>query len=280
MKKGKKLVRFKFNFRPFILLLLLFLGIGMTISFLNAQYFGRNKVQYETFNFKVMKTKHFDIYFYPEKQEAAMHAARMAERWYARLSRLLNHDLRGRQPLILYASSPDFQQTSAIPGILGEGTGGVTEMLKRRIILPLGASMAESDHVIGHELVHAFQFDITSQAYPRYASAAPTALRLPLFRMLGIGRGYYGIFPADFIAFFDMGVAWWNDDEIYDNFGVLVEDSRNAWFLGGGRRQVSSAGIGLRTNLFGYFILGLDYVYPFQRPKKGWYFQFTFTPGF
>ena len=145
-----------------VFILLLILGVGITVSSINAQYFGRNKVQYESFDFKVIHTEHFDIYFYPEKREAAMQAARIAERWYARLSRIFNHQLKGRQPLILYASSPDFQQTATIPGILGEGTGGVTEMLKRRIVLPLGVSLAESNHVIGHELVHAFQFDLSS----------------------------------------------------------------------------------------------------------------------
>jgi len=179
-----------------MLIVLLILGVGIIVSSIDAQYFGRNKVQYETFDFKIMKTEHFDIYFYPEKLEAAKQAARMAERWYARLSRLLNHDLRGRQPLILYASSPDFQQTSAIPGIIGEGTGGVTEMFKRRIILPLGASLAESDHVIGHELVHAFQFDITSQERPKYANATPTALRLPLWLIEGLAE-YLSIGPVD-----------------------------------------------------------------------------------
>lgn len=93
----------------------------------------------------------------------------MAERWYARLSRILNHELSQRQIIILYSSSPHFQQTTAIPGIIGEGTGGVTEMLKQRIVLPMAASMAETDHVVGHELVHTFQIDTTSQNHPRYA---------------------------------------------------------------------------------------------------------------
>ena len=29
-----------------------------------------------------------------------------------------------------------------------------------------------------------------------------------------------------------------------------------------------------------YFILGVDYVKPFQRPDKGWHLQFNVTPGF
>jgi len=179
----------------FFISFLLFLTL-ISAPLLKAQYFGRNKVQYETFDFKVLKTEHFDIYFYPENEKAAKEAARMAERWYARLSRIFNHDLRGRQPLILYASGPHFQQTTAIPGAIGEGTGGVTEMFKRRIVLPLGASLAESDHVIGHELVHAFQFDITSQSSPRNPNAPPTALRLPLWFIEGLAE-YLSIGPND-----------------------------------------------------------------------------------
>ena len=158
-----------------------------------AQYFGRNKVQYKTFDFQILQTQHFDIYFYPDEREAVQQASLMAERWYARLSRVLGHELRGKQPLILYASHPEFEQTNAVQGELGEGTGGVTEMLKRRIVLPLGASLAESDHVIGHELVHAFQFDMTSSGQ---RGAMAGALRLPLWFIEGMAE-YLSIGPVD-----------------------------------------------------------------------------------
>ena len=89
-----------------------------------------------------------------------------------------DHQLRGRQPLVLYASHPDFEQTNTIQGELGEGTGGVTEPLRRRIILPLGGPLADTDHVIGHELVHAFQFDITTRPESRArARRAPSGCR-------------------------------------------------------------------------------------------------------
>ncbi|MDH5644114.1 MAG: peptidase S9, partial [Gemmatimonadota bacterium] len=120
-----------------------------------AQGFGRNQVQYERFDFEILQTENFDIYFYPEEREAAHMAGVMAERWYARLSRLLNHRLRGRQVIIYYASHPHFQQTNAIGGAPGETTGGVTEVFKRRIVLPFAGPLSETDHVLGHELVHA-----------------------------------------------------------------------------------------------------------------------------
>ncbi|HXV87306.1 MAG TPA: hypothetical protein VD793_11425, partial [Gemmatimonadales bacterium] len=161
-----------------------------------AQYFGRNKVQYESFSFSVLQTEHFDIYYYPQEQEAIQLAGQMAERWYARLSQLLDHELNRRQPVILYASHPHFEQTNAILGDLGEGTGGVTELFKRRVVLPFAGSLAETDHVLGHELVHAFQFDITGDPGRVSERNAPVAIRLPLWFIEGMAE-YLSIGPVD-----------------------------------------------------------------------------------
>jgi Tol biopolymer transport system component len=158
-----------------------------------AQYFGRNKVQYETFKFEVLHTQHFNVFFYPEERAAAADAGRMAERWYARLSTYFHHDLHGQQPLIVYASHPHFEQTNAIEGELDEGTGGVTEALKRRIVVPFAGPLGETDHVIGHELVHAFQYDITGEGR---ASAIPGATRMPLWFIEGMAE-YLSIGPVD-----------------------------------------------------------------------------------
>ncbi|HXE57064.1 MAG TPA: BamA/TamA family outer membrane protein [Gemmatimonadales bacterium] len=159
-----------------------------------GQYFGRNKVQYETYEFKVLRTEHFDVHFYPRERAAAELAARAAERWYARLSRLFRHELRGRQPLILYASPSEFRQTNAIPGELGEGTGGVTEAFKRRIVMPIGGPLEEMDHVLGHELVHAFQYDITGQG-GLAVQGLPAAGTLPLWFIEGMAE-YLSLGPA------------------------------------------------------------------------------------
>ena len=158
-----------------------------------GDYFGQNKVQYRDFDFKILKTEHFDIYYYPEEEAAARMAARMAERWYGRLSQLLVHELRGRQPLILYASGPHFRQTNTIQGGIGEGTGGVTEAFKRRIVLPFAGPLAATDHVIGHELIHAFQYDITGTDVN---SNTAGALALPLWFIEGMAE-YLSIGPVD-----------------------------------------------------------------------------------
>jgi Tol biopolymer transport system component len=132
-----------------------------------AQYFGQNKVQYDRFDFEVLETEHFDIYYYPIEAEAAKLAGQMAERWYTRLSTLLSHELSTRQPVIFYASHPEFEQTNVIEGLISETTGGVTEGGRRRVVMPFAATLAETDHVLGHELVHAFQYDILGTSIGR-----------------------------------------------------------------------------------------------------------------
>ena len=43
-----------------------------------AQYFGRNKVQWESFHFKVLQTQHFDIYYFDQEADVLIDIGRMA----------------------------------------------------------------------------------------------------------------------------------------------------------------------------------------------------------
>lgn len=149
--------------------------------------FGRNKVQYEPREFEIIRTEHFDLYYYEEERQAAVDAARMAERIYGRLSRVLGHDFRDRKPIILYASQADFQQTNVLGGHIDESTGGVTESLKDRVILPLTGSYEEFHHVLAHELVHSFQFDILKRSALE-SSASPFAFVPSLWFMEGMAE--------------------------------------------------------------------------------------------
>ncbi len=153
----------------------------------DAQTFGRNKVHYEDFDFRILETPHFDIYYYPAERDAVLEAGRLAERWYDRLSRILDHQFRERQPIVLYASHAQFSQTNVVPGFLGEGIGGVTEHQRGRVVLPFAAGLGETDHVLGHELVHAFQRDILRRN-GRSISTLPLWFVEGMAEYLSVGR--------------------------------------------------------------------------------------------
>ena len=157
-------------------------GIG------TAQYFGQNKVRFKDMDFHVLRTPHFNIYYYSTEKDAVMMAARMAERWYTHYSAVLQTELPAGQPIILYDSQPAFRETTVIPEEIGVGTGGVTEALKRRVVLPFTGSLAETDHVLGHELVHAFQYWMTSGAGDAATGGVPGAATLPLWFIEGMAE--------------------------------------------------------------------------------------------
>ncbi len=161
-----------------------------------AQYFGQNKVQYQAFDFRIIQTEHFEVYYYPAERTAALDAARMAERWYSRLSRVLHHQFQGRKPIILYASQSDFQQTNTTSEDLGEGTGGFTEFFKHRMVLPFTGSYADLEHVIGHEMVHQFQYDIYSRGRAGAGVQTLVTVNPPGWFMEGMAE-YLSIGPID-----------------------------------------------------------------------------------
>lgn len=138
---------------------LYYLVLSLTcVSPVSAQffYFGQNKVQYTDFDWHVLKTEHFDIYYYPEMRDLAERGAFLAEESYRVLEQKFSHNVTNRIPLIFYSSHLHFQQTNTTPGFIPEGVGGFFEFLKGRVVIPYDGSMWDFRHVIRHELVHVF----------------------------------------------------------------------------------------------------------------------------
>lgn len=182
----------------------------------HAQYFGQNKVPYETFKFDVFRTPHWDLHFYAAEQDPARDASRMLERWNTRLSGVMGHTLTVRKPVILYADHPDFQQTNVISGQISEGTGGVTESLLDRMVLPLTGYYKESDHVLGHEAVHVFQYDIANKD-----SKSLQFERSPLWLVEGMAE-YLSVGPED------AHTAMWLRDALRRNDLPTIEQLTNS----------------------------------------------------
>lgn len=188
----------------------------------DAQYFGRNKVQYDDFDFRVLTTPHFDIHYYPEQREAIEDLSRLSERWYERLARLFQHEFEVRKPLIFYADHPDFQQTNTVGGAIGEGTGGLTEGLKNRVVMPISSSYGSTDHVLGHELVHAFQYNI---AQSRRGGGMEGLMGLPLWMIEGMAE-YLSLGRDD-----PLTGMWLRDALLRDDFPTLTDLTQESRFF-------------------------------------------------
>jgi hypothetical protein len=94
---------------------------------------------------------------------------------------------------------------------------------------------------------------------------AGAEVRVPVWGLFR-PREMYGPLPLELAVFGDAGVAW--------------NSGQRPSFLGGARDAVRSAGAAARVNLFGYAVFELAYVRPFDRPARGWLWQFNVVPGF
>lgn len=224
------------------------------------EYFGQNKVQYDLFHFAVYKTPHFNIYYYTEEADAAKTIAQMAEVWYDRLSSVLKFEFNQPNPIILYASPEHFAQTDIIPGIIGEGIGGVTEGERDRVIIPLSANWRDNNHVLGHELVHAFQYRMLSSGD---STSIRNVANLPLWMIEGLAE-YLSI------GSYDPNTTMWLRDALEtDHFPTLQKMTVDyhyfpyRWGEAFWAYVAGRWGDGVISPLFRYSsIMGFDYAIP------------------
>ncbi len=133
------------------------LFISIIFNLITAQFFfGRNKIQYEAFDWKILKTEHFDIYYDNVAQSLAGITAELAEDIHGEFSKFFNYAPEKRIPIIIYANHLQFQQTNTLPSHIPEGIGGFFEFIKGRMVLPYTGRMWDYIHVMRHELIHVF----------------------------------------------------------------------------------------------------------------------------
>ena len=157
-------------------------------------YFGQNHVQFRKFRWQVLKTEHFDVHYYPELEEVARLTGQMAERTYARMKVVFNHDFRERKPILIYGSRNEFAQNNVI-GDPGEGTGGVTDALRQRNMIFFSGDMKQAEHVLAHEMVHVFQYDIFAKGRAGGGLQQLAQVGPPLWFMEGMAE-YLSIGPV------------------------------------------------------------------------------------
>jgi len=121
-------------------------------------YYGKNKVNYEKFNWSRYKTEHFDIYYYLNDLQVLKTIAEMAESAYQKISLDLKHPLSAPVPLIYYKTFTDFEQTNIFQ--VREGVLGASEPILHRVAIHGDMALDQIQDLIEHELSHVFEFDL------------------------------------------------------------------------------------------------------------------------
>ena len=100
-------------------------------------YYGKNKVTYDAFTWRVYKSPHFEVFFYPEFEQHLARVVSYAESSYQKISSALKHEISSPIPLVLYKTHAEFEETNLYPDFLPEGVAAFTEPLRDRMVVPI-----------------------------------------------------------------------------------------------------------------------------------------------
>jgi dipeptidyl aminopeptidase/acylaminoacyl peptidase len=120
--------------------------------------FAENKVITKKFPWQIEPLAHFDLYYYGTTGHALVpYAAEYLESGFTRARKILPIVPRQKFPFLLYNNHNDFEETNVTD--IGEGTGGVTEAFKNRLVVGNIGPQRYLEYVIAHETVHEFEYE-------------------------------------------------------------------------------------------------------------------------
>jgi len=184
-------------------LALVFIGGPVREAFAQTPYvpyFGKNRIRYNDFKWKIYTTDHFEIYYYPEIEPQLERVTSYAESAYQQVSSDLKHDLAFKVPLVLFKTQSEFQQQNIEPGELPEGVLAFAEPYRDRMVLPIDEPSDALYRLITHELTHIFEFDIIPRSLLRRG--------LPLWVDEGLSDYMTGFWqPFDLMSVRDAAIA-------------------------------------------------------------------------
>jgi len=195
--------------KPLYLNILLSVFLSLLAFAVQAQYFGQNKMRYKQLDFKVYETPHFKLHYYLENDSMVRRLAKESEVWYELHQQVFRDTFLRKNPIILYANHPEFQQTTTVQGEIGVGTGGVTEAFKTRVVMPVMLINQQTRHVLGHELVHAFQYRVLMEGGD--STRLENIGNIPLWMVEGMAE-YFSIGKKDAFTAMWMRDAYLNND--------------------------------------------------------------------
>lgn len=148
--------------------------------------FGKNKVNYYHHNWSVLISPHYRLYLPSDKLFLSNEISTRAESIFAHHSKVFGYSPSNRIRVVIYPDQIAFQQNNIIPGWIGEGTGGVTEFVKGRVVLPYSARGYYFQHVFAHELTHVFQGVRWGKG--RMSQNALREIQIPLWMIEGMAE--------------------------------------------------------------------------------------------
>ncbi len=167
-------------------------------------YFGKNKVKYDNFAWRVYKSPHFEVFYYPEFEQHLARLSSYLESGYLKISTGLKHEMPEPIPVIFYKTHSEFEQTNLFPAFVPEGVEAFTEPVKNRMVIPIDEPPDRMQGLITHEMTHAFAFDLI----PRGIGFGLAQRAIPLWVDEGLADYFRGAWdPLDLMMIRDAALT-------------------------------------------------------------------------
>src|SRR5688500_5872267 len=101
----------------------------------NTVEFGKNRIQYQKFQWKYYQTENFNTYFSQDGLEIGKYVAQVAEKELPQLEEFVEYGLQRRANIAVYNNFDELQQSNIGMGIDWQNTGGVTKLVNNKMMV-------------------------------------------------------------------------------------------------------------------------------------------------
>jgi hypothetical protein len=106
----------------------------------SAVEFGKNRVQYQKFNWKYYQTDNFNTYFSQDGLELGKFVAQIAEKELPDIEEFVEYGLQRRANIAVYNNFDEMQQSNIGMGIDWQNAGGVTRLVNNKMVVYFSAN--------------------------------------------------------------------------------------------------------------------------------------------
>jgi hypothetical protein len=152
----------------------------------SLQEFGKNRIQYRTFEWQTVRTANFEIYYYEDGDQIANLAAQYAESDFDRITELLGYTPYNRIKIFLYNSPQELAQSNIGVTTLGELSRRELDLSKSRVELAFTGDQVSFRKELIRDVTMLFVYDMLYGGSLKDALQSSLLLTLPDWFMPGM----------------------------------------------------------------------------------------------
>lgn len=134
-----------------ILLWILIFPSTLSAQFYNGMHmnFGKNRIQYQDFNWMYYRSDRCDVYFYPKGKKIAQYVLKYGSKEIEEMEQKIGNALENKIQFIIYTNYKDFKESNI--GLMGENlynTGGVNYISGNKVFLYFDKGYSDLDKMM------------------------------------------------------------------------------------------------------------------------------------